>query len=64
MIKIAHQIGVKCEPEIIEHQLHEKDKFIVLASDRVWEFISSQKCVDIVKDYYINENSKVPNPQN
>ena len=56
--EIAHQIGVICEPEIIEYQLHEEDKFLVLASDGIWEFISSQECVDIVKDYYINENCK------
>ena len=56
--EIAHQIGVICEPEITEYQLHEEDKFIILASDGIWEFMSSQECVDIVKDYYINENCK------
>ena len=56
--KIAHQVGVICDPDIVEYELKEEDKFIILASDGIWEFISSQECVDIVKDYYINENYK------
>ena len=55
---IAHQIGVNCEPEIIEYNLNEEDKFIILASDGIWQFISNQECVNIVKDYYIKENYK------
>jgi serine/threonine protein phosphatase PrpC len=56
--EIAHQIGVICEPEIIEYKLHEEDKFIILASDGIWEFMTNQECVDIVKDYYIIDNYK------
>ena len=56
--EVAHQIGVSCEPEIIEYELHEEDKFIILASDGIWEFMPNQECLDIVKDYYNNENCK------
>ena len=56
--EVAHQIGVSTDPEIIEYELHEEDKFIILASDGIWEFMSNQEVVDIVKDYYINENCK------
>eukprot|EP00752_Nemacystus_decipiens_P010104 g9005.t1 len=41
-------IGVVAEPEVTTHTIEGKDKFIVLASDGVWEFISSQEAVDIV----------------
>ncbi|CAM9236093.1 unnamed protein product [Scytosiphon promiscuus] len=41
-------IGVVAEPEITTHTIEAGDKFIVLASDGVWEFISSQEAVDIV----------------
>ena len=34
---IASQVGVICEPEIIKHSLLPCDKFIVLASDGIWE---------------------------
>eukprot|EP00752_Nemacystus_decipiens_P017541 g15720.t1 len=41
--------GVVAEPEVTTHAIEGKDKkFIVLASDGVWEFISSQEAVDIV----------------
>ena len=56
--EIAHQIGVICEPEIIEYELNEEDKFIILASDGLWEVMTNQECIDIVKDFYINENYK------
>jgi serine/threonine protein phosphatase PrpC len=55
---LAHQIGVICEPEIFEYELKEEDKFIIIASDGIWEFMSNQDCVDIIKDYYVNENFK------
>ena len=53
---VAHSVGVSCEPEIIEYSFLEEDKFIILASDGIWEFISNKECVDIVKDYYIQKD--------
>eukprot|EP00953_Heterococcus_sp_UTEX-ZZ885_P009015 5351-Heterococcus_DN1.PRE.1 len=41
-------IGVIAEPEITEHTLGPDDTFMILASDGVWEFISSQEAVDKV----------------
>eukprot|EP00903_Cladosiphon_okamuranus_P011285 g10641.t1 len=41
-------VGVVAEPEVTTHTIEGKDKFIVLASDGVWEFISSQEAIDIV----------------
>jgi len=48
--QVAKSIGVIAKPEVKEYQLRKKDKFLILASDGVWEFISSQEAVDIVKD--------------
>ncbi len=42
-------IGVIAEPEITEYDILPEDKFIILASDGVWEFLSSQDAVDIVQ---------------
>ena len=47
---IAHTVGVISQPEIFEYKLLNEDKFILLASDGIWEFISSDECVNIVKD--------------
>ena len=54
----AHSVGVIAEPEILEYSILEEDKFIILASDGIWEFISSEECVDIVKEYYIDKDIK------
>ena len=41
-------IGVIAEPEITKHTLTPDDSFLILASDGIWEFISSQEAVDKV----------------
>jgi len=48
---LAHQVGVISDPEHTVNELGPADKFIVLASDGVWEFISSQEAVDIIAQY-------------
>lgn len=46
---IAASVGVIPNPEIFKRTMDEKnDKFMILASDGVWEFITSQEAVDIV----------------
>ncbi len=47
----AETVGVFAEPELSEVVLGKNDKFIVWASDGVWEFISSQEAVDIISEY-------------
>jgi serine/threonine protein phosphatase PrpC len=53
---VAHTVGVISQPEIFEYNLVNEDKFILLASDGIWEFISSDECVNIVKDYYLKDD--------
>ena len=50
--RVAATVGVMSEPEIKEFEFEENDKFMIIASDGIWEFISSQECVDIIKDFY------------
>eukprot|EP00298_Acanthocystis_sp_HF-20_P007823 c17310_g1_i1.p1 GENE.c17310_g1_i1~~c17310_g1_i1.p1 ORF type:complete len:350 (+),score=130.58 c17310_g1_i1:45-1052(+) len=46
---VAHSVGCSCDPDVITHTLDfTKDKFIILASDGVWEFITSPEAVSIV----------------
>ena len=54
--EVAHRVGVSVEPEIVEHYLLKEDKFIILASDGIWEFISNEEVVDIVKNYYLEND--------
>lgn len=44
------EVGVIPEPDVIVHNINDTDKFMILASDGVWEFISSQEAIDIVND--------------
>ena len=50
--RVAATVGVMSEPEIKEFNFEEGDKFMIIASDGIWEFISSQECVEIVSKYY------------
>jgi serine/threonine protein phosphatase PrpC len=56
--RVAATIGVICEPEILEYELTDKDKFVLIASDGVWEFMSSSEVVDIIKEFYIKNDMK------
>jgi serine/threonine protein phosphatase PrpC len=53
---IAHSVGVISQPEIFEYNFENEDKFIILASDGIWEFISNEECVNVIKDYYLKDN--------
>jgi serine/threonine protein phosphatase PrpC len=45
---IAEQIGVIADPELTTVELDGSHKFAILATDGLWEFVSSQHAVDIV----------------
>jgi len=44
---VAKTIGVVATPEIMAYSLTPHDDFMVVASDGLWEFVSSQEVVDI-----------------
>ena len=54
--EIAHTVGVITEPEIKEYLFLEEDKFIIIASDGLWEFISSDECIGMVKEFYLKDD--------
>ena len=54
--EVAHSIGVISEPEIIENYFLVEDKFVIVGSDGLWEFISSDEVVNIVKDFYLKND--------
>lgn len=46
---VAHSAGVISEPEFTEYELDEKtDKFLVVATDGLWEFVDNQETVEMV----------------
>ncbi len=52
-ISFGDEIGHVVDPEILEHFFDKVDKFIILGSDGILEFISTEEVVDIVKKYYL-----------
>ena len=45
---MAESIGVIADPEVSSHRLTPEHPFLVVATDGVWEFLSSQRVVDMV----------------
>lgn len=49
---VASQVGVISDPEFFEKTLTEEDKFIVIASDGIWEFLPNEQVVDMVMPFW------------
>ena len=52
---VASTVGVICDPEIITHRItkgtgksNSADKFLILASDGLWEFISNEQAMEAI----------------
>jgi len=45
-------LGVIAIPEIIYHQITKEDKFLVICSDGVWEFIENKDAMHMVSPFY------------
>ena len=50
----AKTLGVLAEPDIFEYTLNDGDKFIVCATDGIWEYLSNDDVMDTIKDIYEN----------
>lgn len=58
---LANQVSSKlliCCIEILELDLGKDDKFIVIASDGVWEFLLNEEIAQIVQPYYEIKNAE------
>ncbi|EAS05229.2 protein phosphatase 2c (macronuclear) [Tetrahymena thermophila SB210] len=54
--QIAQSVGVISEPEVSSYEITDDDKFLVIASDGVWEFLSNEKVVSLVTPYYLKND--------
>lgn len=56
---IASSAGVICEPEILIFNMTDEDKFIVLASDGVWEFLDNRQVLIFSLSLGYNHDSSI-----
>lgn len=49
---VAASVGVSCEPEILELTLQPEDRFIVIGSDGVFEFLTNETILRLVVPYW------------
>ena len=50
------RVGVIAEPGIMEYDLCEASKYIVICSDGVWEFINNEEVKNMGKTFYLNND--------
>ena len=53
---VSHSVGVSAEPEIKKFNLQPRHKFIVIASDGVWEFLSNEEVGQIVWPFFLQNS--------
>jgi|TARA_B110000285_G_scaffold227968_1_gene290163 serine/threonine protein phosphatase PrpC len=49
---VAHTVGVSSIPEVKSFLVGVDDKFIVIGSDGVWEFLTNENIAEIVFPFY------------
>jgi serine/threonine protein phosphatase PrpC len=56
--QVAARVGVNAVPELGELELTKDDKFIVLASDGIWEFLKNTDVARIIHPFYLKKNAE------
>lgn len=49
---VSKSVGCSCTPEIIEHKLTSQSKFLIIASDGVWEFLNNRSVCKFIEPFY------------
>ena len=53
---VAHSVGVSTQAEVMRFELGPDDKFIIIASDGVWEFLSNEDIAKIVWPFFLKNS--------
>ena len=55
---VAHSVGCTAVPEIVEYTIKKNDRFLVIASDGIWEWLSNQDVGRILYPYYLKDDAE------
>ncbi|EGB03876.1 hypothetical protein AURANDRAFT_11961, partial [Aureococcus anophagefferens] len=55
------EVGVTADPDVVRYDFEDGDAFVVLASDGIWEFLSSDDVVQIVSIHLHGKHRGKPN---
>lgn len=55
----AHKVGVIATAEIKEVNMTLRDKFIIIGSDGIWEFITNDEAIEIVMPHYEADDAEM-----
>ena len=53
---IATSVGVIPNPEIIEYNINKSSKYMIIASDGIWQFLPNEKVMSIANQFYPNRD--------
>ena len=54
--KIAHDIGVISEPEILSFKIDDKCQLLIIGSDGIWQYIKNEDVFPIIKPFIEEKN--------
>jgi serine/threonine protein phosphatase PrpC len=54
-MQVGHKAGIIPEPQISCHHIGDNDKFLILASDGVFDVMSNQDVVDMLASHATNQ---------
>ena len=49
---VAASVGVSWEPEVTKYKISTNDRFMIIASDGVWEFLENQAVIELINPFY------------
>jgi serine/threonine protein phosphatase PrpC len=55
---VGKAAGVISTPEITTHKITDADRYLVIASDGLWEFIETEECVQLTQKWIRQHNKK------
>ena len=58
--EMAHKIGVSCEPELYRHEITPDDKFLVIATDGLWDVLTNDQVSKLIHIYLSNFDDSCP----